>query len=131
MYDAPRFTPVYMGQPPKIMDVDHFMKTGEIVETNKGKILRFRFENGYGASVITHDYSYGDIDQWELGVLRYLDGNVNDDSDRKLVEIDSINPHSVIGYLDWNQVESILTEIEKLPPAKNMPIPENVVPFKK
>lgn len=44
-----------------------------------GVQYRFRFDNGYGASVIKHGGSYGyHIDMWELAVIKYGDGG-NDD----------------------------------------------------
>ncbi len=125
-YEAPHFTPVFMGQPRKTIDVDRFLKEGTIVETNAGKILRFRFENSYGASVITTAGSYGEIDQWELGVLYYTTGLTDEDGKRSLV-YDTPITGDVIGYLNWNQVESILSDIQKLAPRQ---LPNNVLPIK-
>lgn len=66
---------------------------------------KFRFDNGYGASVITHDYSKGGIDQWELAVL---------DKEGQLT-YDTPVTDDVIGYLSWNDVEKLLSTIENLP----------------
>ncbi|WP_249182454.1 hypothetical protein [Burkholderia ambifaria] len=39
---------------------------------NGGEQKVYRFDNGYGASVVRHQYSYGgDRGQWELGVVKF------------------------------------------------------------
>ena len=64
----------------------------------------YSFPNGYGASVIKHDYSYGgEQGLWELGVLKgkelcYTSGITED----------------VIGHLSWVNVEIILVDIKSL-----------------
>ena len=64
----------------------------------------FEFENGYGASVIKHEYSYGSgEDLWELAVLK--DG-----------EIHYKNPVAngdVVGYLTDEEVNKLLKQIEQ------------------
>lgn len=65
----------------------------------------FRFENGYGASVVQHAYSYGGANgSWELAVL-----DENDD-----LCYDTEITSDVIGWLDWTDVEVILAQIERL-----------------
>lgn len=64
----------------------------------------YRFENGYGASVVRHTYSYGYPNMWELAVL-----DENDD-----LCYDTEITSDVIGWLDWTDVEVILAQIERL-----------------
>lgn len=69
----------------------------------------FKFDNGYGASVIKHDYSYGhEKDLWELGVL-YFD----DDLEAHLC-YDTDVTNDVIGGLTDEDVEDYLNQIAKL-----------------
>lgn len=66
---------------------------------------RIHFENGFGASVVKHDYSYGGKQgQYELAVL-------HDD------EIHYDNPVAmgdVRGYLSEEEVTELLIQIQKL-----------------
>ena len=65
----------------------------------------YKFEHGYGASVVKHDFSYGGKDGlWELAVL---------DSDDELCYHTPIT-QDVIGYLGWQKVELYLEEIKAL-----------------
>lgn len=64
----------------------------------------YSFPNGYGASVVKHDFSYGGKQGlWELAVLNGEDlcytSGITDD---------------VIGHLTWKNVEEFLLEIKKL-----------------
>ncbi|MBU9340676.1 hypothetical protein KTD29_17290 [Burkholderia multivorans] len=71
----------------------------------------YRFENGFGASVVQNDFSYGgDVGQWELAVVRF-DGEEWD------LEYGTEITDDVIGRLDWNEVESLLLRINALQPA--------------
>lgn len=46
------------------------VKAHSVNELHGGKQLTVQFENGWGASVVRHDYSYGGRDGlWELAVL--------------------------------------------------------------
>ena len=71
---------------------------------NNGVRHVYKFDNGYGASVIKHDYSYGGRDGlWELAVLKdddmcYTSGITED----------------VIGHLSWDNVENYLKQIKEL-----------------
>lgn len=71
-----------------------------------GKWSRVMFSNGYGASIVSHKYSYGGKDGlYELAVLDNINGNpiyttsVTDD---------------VLGYLTEDDVTKILKQIQEL-----------------
>ena len=65
----------------------------------------YKFKNGYGASVVMHDYSYGGKNGlWELAVL---------DSDDNLCYHTPVT-QDVIGYLNDTQLQSYLKEISEL-----------------
>ena len=73
----------------------------------------YRFKNGYGASVVRFQYSYGYEDgQWELAVVRFTGKGMDDR------EIDYSTPltDDVLGHLSEAEVDELLTKIEKLPP---------------
>ena len=74
-----------------------------------GKFYRFDFDNGYGASVISHYFSYGGTEgKWELAVIG-PDGRLNYETP---ITCD------VIGHLEWDEVEGLLDRIASLPEAK-------------
>ena len=68
-----------------------------------------KFENGYGASVVRHNTSYGHEDGlWELAVLKWCDDG--------LADIDYTTPitDDVVGWLTDEGVEQVLKQIEEL-----------------
>jgi hypothetical protein len=70
----------------------------------------YTFDNGYGASVVCHDGSYGgNSGMWELAVL---------DKDGDLCYSTPIT-NDVIGWLDEDGVEELLAKIEALDPAQD------------
>jgi hypothetical protein len=70
-----------------------------------GVMSRIQFENGYGASVVKTDYSYGgDRGLYELAVL---------DSDGKLT-YDTPITDDVIGYLRDIDVTDVMEKIQQL-----------------
>ena len=80
-----------------------------LVETNDhyGGIQRiYKFPNGYGASVIRHNGSYGSAQGlWELAVL---------DSDTNEITYSTSVSNDVIGYLSDEEVILKLNEIRGL-----------------
>ena len=75
-------------------------------EANGGVQKIYKFDNGYGASVIRSDYSYGGSSGlWELAVLKF-----DDDGDWSLNYSTDITD-DVLGYLEWDKVEETLKEI--------------------
>ena len=71
----------------------------------------YRFENGYGASVIKHMGSYGHEDGlWELAVIKWKEG-----TDEFALCYDTTITSDVVGYLTDDGVEKILLEIEFYP----------------
>ena len=70
-----------------------------------GIISRIPFENGYGASVVRHEYSYGGKDGlYEVAVL---------DSDGELC-YDTPVTNDVIGYLRDIDVTDVMEKIQQL-----------------
>ena len=70
-----------------------------------GYQLEYKFDNGYGASVIKHDHSYGGKKGlYELAVL---------DKDGALC-YDTPITEDVIGHLTMGEVDKLLVEISHL-----------------
>lgn len=66
---------------------------------------RIQFENGYGASVVKHDFSYGGKNGlYELAVL--YDNEIHYDN--------PVANGDVLGYLREEDVNKLLEEIQKL-----------------
>jgi len=85
------------------------MKTVKVGWENKrkNKYLRvIEFDNGYSASIISHDLSYGGkFGLFEVAVLH--DGEI---------VLDTPVTNDAIGWLDFAGVAGILKDIEELPP---------------
>lgn len=76
---------------------------------NNGVQHKYAFPNGYGASVVKHDFSYGGKNGlWELAVLDF-----SVDSEGELCYTSGIT-EDVIGHLSWKKVEGVLSEIKQL-----------------
>jgi hypothetical protein len=85
--------------------------TDTVFVTNGGVKREYRFQNGYGASVVCHEYSYGGRDGlWELAVLKY-------DGDKPALCYDTPITSDVVGYLSDDEVDALLDQIEALPGA--------------
>ena len=66
------------------------------------------FENGFGASVIQHEFSYGNkLDLWEVGVLEFEDELYSLTYETEVTD-------DVIGNLTLEQVEEVLNKIKNL-----------------
>jgi hypothetical protein len=73
----------------------------------KGVRSKIQFDNGYGASVVSHNYSYGGKEGlYELAVL---DENGNLHYDNPVANGD------VIGYLKQSDVTDLMISIQELP----------------
>ena len=75
---------------------------------NGGTQRRYRFANGYGASVVNHSFSYGGAaGLWELAVTDHAG------------KLDYSTPitDDVLGHLSETKVQEILTQIAALPHA--------------
>ena len=80
--------------------------------------ILFRFRNGYGASVVQNDTSYGRGDRYELAVIRYLGPGEHEWSLCYETPITS----DVIGHLSISDAHKILNDIGALgPDAKALP----------
>lgn len=78
---------------------------------NGGTQKLYRFENGFGASVVQHDFSYGgDAGLWELAVIKF-------NGDSWSLTYDTEITDDVIGRIDWDDVEELLSRIDALPTA--------------
>lgn len=72
----------------------------------------FRFENGYGASVIKNLASYGhEDDLWELAVIVF-----EKDSDNYEIVYDTDITYEVVGYQTDEEIRNLLGRIKKLKP---------------
>ena len=72
----------------------------------------FKFENGYGASVVKHWCSYGyREDLWELGVLYFESENPV----KYHLSYNTPITDDVIGYLTDEEVRELLGRIKALP----------------
>ena len=69
----------------------------------------YRFDNGYGASIIRNEYSYGD----ELAVTTYKNTN-SDINDFELCYNTPIT-RDVLGHLTPSDIEVLLIKIAALP----------------
>jgi len=76
---------------------------------NTGGLQRlYKFENGYGASIINGIGTYTNLGEWELAVIKF-----KDDNDYVLC-YDTEITNDIIGYLSEKKVLEILNKIRKL-----------------
>lgn len=72
----------------------------------------FKFDNGYGGSVIKYNGSYGSKeDLWELAVVKYTDP---DSVDQFVLVYDTDITDDVEGYLTDEDVVNLLSQIRDL-----------------
>lgn len=70
-----------------------------------------RFDNGYGASKLMHDYSYGgDRNLWEIAVIKFHGDGEFDWDICYTTHITS----DVIGYLNYSDAQAVLQQIKEL-----------------
>lgn len=68
----------------------------------------YRFDNGFGASVVRNRYSYGGSQGlWELAVITWKGEKYHLCYDTPITD-------DVLGYLTWGQVEETLSKIKEL-----------------
>ena len=85
------------------------MKVYKEKSLNDGIQKQYKFENGYGASVVQHSGSYGNEQGlWELAVLSWVGGN------QYVLDYSTEITDDVIGYLTEEEVEEILVKIKEL-----------------
>lgn len=93
--------------------LNHEGYENNLVETNcvmNGAQYIFRFPNGYGASVVKHDFSYGhEDDLWELAVTKYGSGGAYWD-----LWYDTPITSDVEGFLTDEMVRDLLGKIKGL-----------------
>lgn len=80
----------------------------EVRIINGGTQKLYKFDNGFGASVVSHRHSYGgDKGLWELAVLKF-EGN-----DWSLT-YDTPVTSDVIGHIEEEDLDNILNNIKQL-----------------
>ena len=86
-------------------------------ELNEGTQHIFLYDNGFGASVVKHQFSYGGSnDLWELAVLQY-DGVGNKDEYHSWpITYNTPITDDVEGNLRDQDVQRLLTRIKRLKP---------------
>jgi hypothetical protein len=88
-----------------------------VIEAIQGVQKLYRFPNGYGASVVKGEHTYGgDEGLWELAVLTFMDkdGTTLDDYDFEICYTTPI-AEDVLGHLTDEEVEINLRKIKELP----------------
>lgn len=84
-------------------------------DTNGGIQKIYRFANGYGASVIQSEFSYGGTEgKWELAVVTFENEKPNSFHITYQTPITS----DVLGYLSQYDVDRYLEEINDLEPLQ-------------
>jgi len=87
----------------------NFNECGSKNGLHGGEQRIYRYANGYGASVVCNEYSYGGNDGlWELAVIRWRENNFD-------IVYDTPITDDVIGYLSEDDVAKLLCEIAALP----------------
>jgi hypothetical protein len=77
-------------------------------EVMNGVQVLFKFPNGYGASMVRSDYTYGGSEGlWEIAIM--FEGDI---------VYDTPIASDVIGYLDNTAADRVLKNVEALPPRE-------------
>jgi hypothetical protein len=78
---------------------------------NNGTQEIHRFDNGYGASKVMHDHSYGgDRNLWEIAVIKFHGDGEFDWHICYTTHITS----DVIGHLNYSDAQAVLQQIKEL-----------------
>ena len=86
------------------------MATQKVTQArNGGTQTVYRFDNGYGASIVNHGFSYGT----EMAVIKFTGPDIKDFDLCYSTPITS----DVLGHLDPADVEMYLKRIEALSPS--------------
>ena len=84
------------------------IKDYESKEIYGGVVAVIHFTNGYSASCISHQYSYGGREGlWELAVM--VDG---------IIVYDTPVTNDVLGHLPEEEIDALLVQIANLPPPE-------------
>ena len=74
----------------------------------------YRFDNGYGASVVRFCHSYGGMrGLWEVAVIRYEGQGIFEYE----LNYDTPITDDVLGYLTEDEVNQVLDQIKSIPTA--------------
>jgi hypothetical protein len=88
------------------MKMDKYLLEERIV--NGGIQKLYKFDNGFGASVVSHRHSYGgNKGLWELAVLEF-------DGDDWSLTYDTPITNDVIGHLNEKDLDGFLNHIKQL-----------------
>ena len=70
-----------------------------------------RFDNGYGASKVMHDFSYGgDRNLWEIAVIKFTGDGAWD----WRITYDTPITGDVLGHLTYTEAQAVLQQIKEL-----------------
>lgn len=93
----------------------------EIKEVQGGLQMIYHFSNGYGASVIQHEGSYGGLSsKWELAVITNFSVENIDENVQFDITYDTPITEDVLGHLTWSEVIHQLNKINRLQSIQNM-----------
>lgn len=82
----------------------------------------YRFDNGFGASVVRHPFSYGHQEgKWELALLQFFGTGEED----WFLVYDRYDFNDVLGYLSDSEVEDTLYRIQSFPKTHRVRRPRN------
>lgn len=85
----------------------------EVNERNGGIQRIYKFDNGFGASVVTVPFTYGGLQgKYELAVIRFQ-------GDAWEITYDTLITNDVIGHLSPSDVDDLLKKIEKWEPIES------------
>ena len=93
---------------PSITSFDKYIKSHRLEKDSVACV--YQFENGYGASIIRGEHTYGgDLGLFELAVLKFIS------DDDFMLCYDTPITEDVIGYLSLDELAPLLQQIKALP----------------